>query len=206
MLRQRPVLACANLSEHEQQIISSSSGSRPSDLLYFCGIFDTRNTGAAPAERICSLEATPVSQGLGHVMLPVLAKSACKALVLQCILLKSRLIAALDRLFSECLHCGVVCANYCFQLYLRLQPPNYRDSWWCYEILQGTWALSDALPPGTHLAQLKEQQKSPIFKPELRSQIFIESEPSLRKPYLMTINIMHNSGYIKLHYIVTYLA
>jgi hypothetical protein len=30
-----PVLAVAYLSEHEQQIISSSSGSRPSDLLYY---------------------------------------------------------------------------------------------------------------------------------------------------------------------------
>jgi hypothetical protein len=49
-------------------------------------------------------------------------------------------------------------------------------------------ALSDAVPPGTHPAPVKEQQKSPIFKPGLRSQISIESELSLRKPYLMTID------------------
>jgi hypothetical protein len=36
-----PVLSCANLSEHEQQIILSTSGFRASDLLHFCGIFDT---------------------------------------------------------------------------------------------------------------------------------------------------------------------
>jgi hypothetical protein len=46
------VLACANLSEHEQQIILSTSGLRASDLLHLCGIFDTRNKRAAAAQRI----------------------------------------------------------------------------------------------------------------------------------------------------------
>jgi hypothetical protein len=46
------VLACANLGEYEQQIILSTSGIRASDLLHFCGIFVTRNTGAAVAQLI----------------------------------------------------------------------------------------------------------------------------------------------------------